>query len=159
MLRKDKMDSKVLPVGKDLIAQRWMWFRYALDDDVSCILKNDIHELINMYLTRHDEELETLRNQRSTTKRPKSSREHLLEATLTSDKDEYRSGFELPDITNGKVVKLLRAWDGDTNSMTRIKTIKVAMPIEKKKDDNDNNMKDVVDDKDKKLDVDAMDTK
>ncbi|CAO3631589.1 unnamed protein product [Cunninghamella echinulata] len=149
-MRKDKLESKGIPLAKDLKAQRWMWFRFALDENLPCIPKKDIHELINMYLVRHDEELETLKEQRSVTKRPKSSREHLLEASLTSDKDEYRSGFELPDLTNGKVVKLLRAWDGDTNSMSRIKTILVSMPMENKKEKDEDNVK---------KDQDAMDTK
>jgi translation machinery-associated protein 16 len=39
--------------------------------------------------------------------------------------------IELPDLTNGKAVKLLREWDGDTNSMTRIKTVRLHQRVPK----------------------------
>lgn len=36
--------------------------------------------------------------------------------------------LELPDLQNPKNVKILRAWDGDKNSMARIKTKMVQNP-------------------------------
>lgn len=45
--------------------------------------------------------------------------------------------IELPDMTNGKTLKLLREWDGDKNSMPRMTTTrlqKVAEPVVKKTD-------------------------
>jgi hypothetical protein len=38
------------------------------------------------------------------------------------------STLELPDLQNPKNVKILRAWDGDKNSMARIKTKIVVNP-------------------------------
>ncbi|KAI8098888.1 uncharacterized protein BX664DRAFT_319861 [Halteromyces radiatus] len=159
MMRKEKLTTRSTMTTKDLLAQRWMWFRFAMDDTLTCTTKDDMHDMISMYLERNDDELEKLQKDRQLTKRPKSSREHLLEATITSEKDEYKSGMELPDLTNGKVVKLLREWDGDTNSMTRIKTIRLHMRTPKAIQDmitDENKSKDI----EMKIDDDSlMDTK
>jgi len=39
--------------------------------------------------------------------------------------NQWTTLLELPDLQNPKNVKILRAWDGDKNSMARIKTKKV----------------------------------
>lgn len=44
--------------------------------------------------------------------------------------------IELPNMTNGKIIKLLREWDGDKNSMNRILTIKLIKPVEKEENEN-----------------------
>ncbi|KAF7731456.1 translation machinery-associated protein 16 [Apophysomyces ossiformis] len=137
-MRKEKLEKKSNERSNNPKAERWLWFRFAFDESLSFATKADIHDLIDMYLKRNDEELQKLREEResSSFKRPKSSRENLLEALIQSERAEYVSGFELPDLTNGKNVKLLREWDGDQNGMSRIKTIRVteaSTDIEKKK--------------------------
>ncbi|ORZ18991.1 hypothetical protein BCR42DRAFT_411995 [Absidia repens] len=132
IMRKDKLTTtRGATTTKDLLAQRWMWFRFALDESLPCTTKADMHDMIEMYLERNDDELKRLQQERVTTKRPKTSREHMIEAAIASDKDEYKSGMELPDLTNGKAVKLLRAWEGDTNGMNLIKTIRLHKPVVK----------------------------
>ncbi|ORX58187.1 hypothetical protein DM01DRAFT_1302217 [Hesseltinella vesiculosa] len=135
VMRKDKIGSKVNS-KKDNIANRWLWFRYSLDDGVAYTDEKGMHELVQLYLKRHDDELAELRAQRQKTKRPKSQREHLLEATLTSEKDEYRSGMDLPDMTIRKSLEVLRQWDGDSNGMDKIRTIRLHMPSEHDKKEN-----------------------
>lgn len=106
----------------------------------------DMHELIQLYLARNDDEINTLEKERARGhKKPKSSRQHFLEALKERESNEYVSGLgqlqkeliilnnlcikELPDMTNGKTLELLREWDGDKNSMSRIKTIRVRKPL------------------------------
>ncbi|CAO3671649.1 unnamed protein product [Umbelopsis vinacea] len=104
---------------------RWLWFKFALDDTLPCASSDELHSLIQMYLSRNDDELEKLQALRKDNTRPKSSRQDLVEAMIRKEYDEYDQGFELPDLQNPKNVKILRAWDGDKNSMARIKTKKV----------------------------------
>ncbi|KAG0173009.1 hypothetical protein DFQ28_006345 [Apophysomyces sp. BC1034] len=137
-MRKEKLEKKSSERATNPKAERWLWFRFAFDDALPSATRADIHELIDMYLKRNDEELQKLREDResSSFKRPKSSRETLLEALIASEHAEYVSGFELPDLTNGKSVKVLREWDGDQNGMTRIATIRVdqaSKDVERKK--------------------------
>lgn len=107
----------------------------------------DMHELIKLYLARNDDEINTLEKERARGhKKPKSPRQHFLEALKERESNEYVSGLgqlqkeliilnnnlcikELPDMTNGKTLELLREWDGDKNSMSRIKTIRVRKPL------------------------------
>jgi translation machinery-associated protein 16 len=94
-----------------------------------------LYELIELYLARHDEEIEQLENDRCRGHRkPKSPRQDLLEALKEREANEYVSGLELPDLTNGKTLKLLREWDGDKNSMSRISTIRIQKPTKEEQD-------------------------
>jgi hypothetical protein len=45
------------------------------------------------YLSRNDDELEKLQAQRKDSKRPKSSRQDLLEALIKKEREEYDKGF------------------------------------------------------------------
>ncbi|KAI8148026.1 translation machinery-associated protein 16, partial [Fennellomyces sp. T-0311] len=104
------------------IVERWLWFRYALDESLLCATKAQVYELIDMYLKRHDEELEALDQQRKKGgHRTKVPRHDLLTALKTSEESEYKSGFELPDLMVEKNVRMLREWDGDVNGMPRIR--------------------------------------
>ncbi|KAI7866783.1 hypothetical protein BDF14DRAFT_1727590, partial [Spinellus fusiger] len=81
------------------------------------------------YLERNNEELEKLVKERQIgNPRPKTNRENLLLALIENEKAEYKSGFEIPDMTNGKTLRLLREWDGDLNSMARMKSIRIIAP-------------------------------
>ncbi|CAO3681178.1 unnamed protein product [Rhizopus stolonifer] len=85
-----------------------------------------------MYLTRNDEELEELEQNRNKEHRtPKTPRQDFLEALKLREVNEYVSGIELPNFTNGKVLSFIREWDGDRNSMSRIKTLRFKKPTEK----------------------------
>lgn len=106
-----------------------MWFRYAFEEDKPVATKPEMHELIELYLERHDEEISDLEKDRSRGhKKPKNARQQLLESIKAREASEYISGMELPDMTNGKTLKLLRDWDGDKNSMPRMTTIRLQKP-------------------------------
>ncbi|KAG2221256.1 hypothetical protein INT45_012377, partial [Circinella minor] len=103
--------------------ERWLWFRYALDESNLCATKEQVHELIQLYLKRHDDELEQLEQERKKKggHRKKVPRHDILTALKISEESEYASGFELPDLLVEKNVRILREWDGDVNGMPRIR--------------------------------------
>jgi translation machinery-associated protein 16 len=133
-----------------LTGERWIWFRYAFEEDKTVATKPEMHELIEQYLVRHDDEIEELEQDRNKGHRkPKGPRQDFLESLRISEQNEYISGMgkiyksvclvyvfligvfiELPDMTNGKTLKLLREWDGDKNSMPRMTTIRLQKPTE-----------------------------
>ncbi|ORE01036.1 hypothetical protein BCV72DRAFT_246239 [Rhizopus microsporus var. microsporus] len=128
--RKEKMARKEQQKSVNPIGDRWLWFRYAFDEEKKAATMKDMHELIKLYLARNDDEINTLEKERARGhKKPKSPRQHFLEALKEREANEYVSGLELPDMTNGKTLELLREWDGDKNSMSRIKTIRVRKPL------------------------------
>ncbi|KAG0738692.1 hypothetical protein G6F26_009907 [Rhizopus arrhizus] len=133
--RREKMAKKEAQKSTNPIGDRWIWFRYAFDEEKSAATKKELYELIELYLARHDEEIEQLENDRCRGHRkPKSPRQDLLEALKEREANEYVSGLELPDLTNGKTLKLLREWDGDKNSMSRISTIRIQKPTKEEQD-------------------------
>ncbi|RUS33578.1 hypothetical protein BC938DRAFT_471034 [Jimgerdemannia flammicorona] len=99
--------------------ERWLWFRYALDDALPCATRLELHDLIDMYgsnsqsfiaascdvrslvhhspvnryLKRHDEELTELKALHRKGQRPKAAREDLLIALIKKERDEYAKGF------------------------------------------------------------------
>ncbi|KAI9263232.1 hypothetical protein BDA99DRAFT_509653 [Phascolomyces articulosus] len=103
--------------------ERWLWFRFALDESQPCATKEQVHELIDMYLKRYDEELKQLEQERKKKggHRKKVPRHDILTALKSSEESEYASGFELPDLLVEKNVRMLREWDGDVNGMPRIR--------------------------------------
>ncbi|CAJ0898841.1 7233_t:CDS:2 [Entrophospora sp. SA101] len=68
---------------------------------------------------------EILKLEESNKNKTKSSRQNFLEALKSKEKREHQTGFEIPDLLDPKNVKILREWDGDPNSLSRIKLIHI----------------------------------
>ncbi|KAI9482677.1 MAG: translation machinery-associated protein 16 [Benjaminiella poitrasii] len=131
--RREKLAQQEKKKQSNPKGERWLWFKEAFGEEKSVATKPELQQLIEIYLQRHDEEIEQLEQERNRGHRkPKSSRQELLESIKESEKNEYASGMELPDMTNGKVLKLLREWNGDKNGMSRIATIRIHKPDEGK---------------------------
>ncbi|CDH57117.1 ring finger domain-containing protein [Lichtheimia corymbifera JMRC:FSU:9682] len=124
ILRKNKLTQKKGDrTATNSRVERWLWFRYALDESIQCATKQQIHDLIEMYIERNDEQLQTLEAERQKLMhKRKDPKYDLLVANKELDLNEYKSGIELPDFNDGKNLKRLRDWDGDVNSMPLIKT-------------------------------------
>ncbi|KAI0251442.1 translation machinery-associated protein 16 [Lactifluus subvellereus] len=78
---------------------------------VAVLTMPELHDLVaNIWLTRHDAELEAEREARRKG-RPKSTKEQKLEETKLREAEEYRTGMEVPDLTHRENVALYRTWD------------------------------------------------
>ncbi|CAG8672621.1 10003_t:CDS:2, partial [Funneliformis caledonium] len=128
-LRKDRLErDKARRISEaQPIVERLLWFRYALDDALPCATKAEVYDLIEMYIARNDDDISNLDSPKYVHK-TKSSKQFLLDALKLKEKREYMEGFEIPNLMDPKNVKILRQWDGDTNSMSRIKTIRIEDP-------------------------------
>ncbi|KAK1221078.1 translation machinery-associated protein 16 [Marasmius sp. AFHP31] len=88
----------------------YLFFYHALPPEGVLTLE-DMHNLIaNVWLKQYDVELEQERATRRKG-RPKSAREMKLEEMQSREIDEYRTGFEVIDLTHPPTVSLLRLWD------------------------------------------------
>ncbi|PKY49713.1 hypothetical protein RhiirA4_528404 [Rhizophagus irregularis] len=124
-LRKDRLErgkTQRLSERVKPIVERLLWFRYAFDDTLPCATKAEVYDLIEMFINRNDNEILRLKS----TQKVNSSKYFYLESLKLKEKKEYIE--EIPDFMNPKNVKLLRQWDGDINSMTRIKIIRIEDP-------------------------------
>ena len=74
--------------------ERYIWFRYAFEEDKVVATKPEMHELIEQYLSRHDDEIAELEQDRNKGHRkPKAPRQDQLEALKISECNEYISGL------------------------------------------------------------------
>ncbi|KAJ2818425.1 translation machinery-associated protein 16 [Coemansia sp. 'formosensis'] len=83
----------------------------------------ELRQLVDVYLTRNDEDVETILAKKDEGKNLLQKESLFLQLTDSEVKEAKLAGVEVPDLTNGAVVKALRAWDGDLNSITTIKLI------------------------------------
>jgi len=71
----------------------------------------ELHVIVrDIWLARHDEELEQERAARRKG-RPKSAKEQKLEEIKLKEVEEYRTGLEIPDLMHEVNVELFRKWD------------------------------------------------
>ncbi|KAG0273748.1 hypothetical protein BGZ95_010464 [Linnemannia exigua] len=131
VLRKDRLEhrQKVRANNSFSTSDRILWFRHAVPDDVKTLTREEQHALIEEYLARYNEEYESLvALHRPGKVRPKAAREDMLAAFIAKERQEYASGFEIPDFSSPKNVVILREWDGDLNSLNRIKMVRLNDP-------------------------------
>ncbi|KAF8127396.1 hypothetical protein EV363DRAFT_1172410 [Boletus edulis] len=110
--RKSKLAQATIKRSKKyaLQADVYGFFFHALPP-VGVPTLEELHALVrDVWLTRHDDELEQERAARRKG-RPKSTREEKLEEIKLKEKEEYRTGFEVPDLTHEPTVQFLRQWD------------------------------------------------
>ncbi|KAG9041276.1 hypothetical protein FS837_012475 [Tulasnella sp. UAMH 9824] len=128
-LRKHKLTSAKSKRGKvqNDRNDRFVFFHHALPSDVPALTLPEVHEIIkDVWLHRHDvaiaEEAATRRKGE-----PRSSKEDKLLAAKKADEEEYRTGLEIPDLTDPMTVELFRRWeDGDPNYLPLLRMIRVS---------------------------------
>ncbi|CDZ96886.1 Translation machinery-associated protein 16 [Phaffia rhodozyma] len=130
VLRKAKLSkaSQARAKSTSQRLERPLFFHHSLSEPpFECHTLQGLHDLISeVYLTRWDDELETLRKERRAG-RPKSKREDDLEEIKRREAQEYESGFEVPDLTNPTTVTLLRSWTScDPSFLPQLRYIRVS---------------------------------
>ncbi|KAL0953678.1 hypothetical protein HGRIS_004876 [Hohenbuehelia grisea] len=111
-IRKGKMGNLATKRGKkqNSLQDVYGFFYHALPDEGVLTLE-ELHAVIrDIWLTRHDEELEEERAARRKG-RPKGVKELKLEDIKLREDDIYRTGMEVPDLTHPANVELFRRWD------------------------------------------------
>lgn len=88
-------------------------------------LMEQMKSFIERYISRHDEELKELKDQRRPG-RPPTSRQLLLEVTVENERQVYATGFRIPDLNNKETVERLKLWNGTSGGTTVMKFIHVS---------------------------------
>ncbi|KAF5388716.1 hypothetical protein D9757_004782 [Collybiopsis confluens] len=111
-LRKDKLVSLTSTRSKKhhILADFYGFFYHALPAEGALTLE-ELHSLVaDVWLGRYDEELEEERAARRKG-RPKSVKETKIEELKLREAGEYRTGFEVIDLTHFQNVALFKTWD------------------------------------------------
>uniref|UniRef100_A0A8C4W0A8 Translation machinery-associated protein 16 n=1 Tax=Gopherus evgoodei TaxID=1825980 RepID=A0A8C4W0A8_9SAUR len=113
-----------------IVGEKLQWFQSHLDPSKADYTKREACELIEKYLHRFSDELEQieLRNSiKGRQGRQHNSREMIIKQTIEHERQLYEGyGIDIPDIVNGKHLKIFREWDGDLKKLPNIKMRKVA---------------------------------
>ena len=111
----DRFNSKWAPKLEKLL----FFQQYLQENNITePISVEELHKITDLYLARHDEELEEILELHAIRKnRPKASREAQLKFTKEREMDEYVKGaFEVPDLSDELVMARMLQWNGDHTS-------------------------------------------
>lgn len=103
---------------------RVAFFQERLPETLHPFELEKIRELIQEFLDRHNEELETLKVERRSG-RPPSTRQTLLEQAIKAEAGEFESGFWLPDLQDVTTLEKLDQWKGNWQSLGTMKFVRV----------------------------------
>eukprot|EP00038_Savillea_parva_P028171 m.63603 g.63603 ORF g.63603 m.63603 type:complete len:185 (-) comp8163_c0_seq2:213-767(-) len=122
VLRDDKLAKMKKQANKRHLkeGERLLWFQDALTPGKEVYTFEEICELIEAYIHRHDEEIEAIRSEAALRGRPvQGNREHVLSMLQKVETEEFRTGFKLPDLRIPKMVKLFTEWQLELNLIPR----------------------------------------
>ncbi|KAJ1643232.1 translation machinery-associated protein 16 [Coemansia erecta] len=117
--------------------QKLVWFRDNMDtqeiqydrEPINGVKKTwtmkELGLLVDLYLDRHAEQLEELEEKKRMGRLLSPKEALFLENVGTERREAEMAGLEVPDLTSAAMVKYLRHWDGDINSVTDIKLVKI----------------------------------
>lgn len=113
-------------IKQNVLGEKIVWFKDNLPEtDASVYSKEEIKEMLVVYLARFDKELEEIVYKNSIGgKRTKQhcSREDAINMTKEREFREYKTcGIELPDLTNTNQVVLLKSWNGELRFLQNFK--------------------------------------
>lgn len=95
------------------------------NSDQEVFLLEQMKSFIEAYISRNDEELKELKDQRRPG-RPATSRQLQLEVAINDEKQVYLTGFRIPDLSNKETVERLKLWNGTNGGTTVLKFIHVS---------------------------------
>ncbi|GAA5836224.1 hypothetical protein JCM11251_007399 [Rhodosporidiobolus azoricus] len=140
--KKLELHGKVRRAAEVERIDRHLYFVHALPFDATSISLSDLHNLVNDYINRNENEAVQLaaeRESRSWRKTEgKGKREMEIEEEKKEETAEYRSGFVVPDLTLPENVALCRQWvkpapakegknakGGDPSFLGRIRMVRI----------------------------------
>ncbi|KAJ3397764.1 hypothetical protein HDV05_002877, partial [Chytridiales sp. JEL 0842] len=109
---------------RSILVNKLLFFKFALPPHLPTATTPLMHELIQLYISRNDDDIQTLQSQ-IRPGRPKPTKLLNLEMLKQADQHEYETGMKIPDLTDPKSVTALRNWEGDYNGLHLIKMVDV----------------------------------
>ncbi|KAI8916743.1 hypothetical protein PhCBS80983_g04437 [Powellomyces hirtus] len=109
-------------IKRTRLVDRMLWFKFVIENDMQTATIEQVHDIIQMYIGRHDAEILTI-EQSLRKGRPPPGRLELLRILRAKDMQEYNNGIEIPQLTDAKNVTRLKEWEGDYNAMASIKSV------------------------------------
>ncbi|ODQ67332.1 hypothetical protein NADFUDRAFT_40497 [Nadsonia fulvescens var. elongata DSM 6958] len=112
--------------AKEIRLLRTRFFKEAISTvDKSSFDLQDMKDLIEVFISRDDDELRKLKDARRPG-RPASGRQDILQMKIEAEKKEYKTGYLMVDLSDVENVKFLRNWNGSQGGAGIIKFIRIS---------------------------------
>lgn len=113
-------------IKSNITGEKLSWFLGQLEEGrTTPLTPQEFEDLIALYFTRFDEELEQINLKQSIGKHranQHAARKDVITITLEKERSEYRSGgLELLNLCDPLKLKMLRDWDGSALSVQHLK--------------------------------------
>jgi translation machinery-associated protein 16 len=123
-------DERVMKMTSNRQKQNRPWldriafFQDRLPDTLHPLDLDVIKSLVAEYLSRHDAELEELKNERRPG-RPPSNRQLLLQQAMDAERKEYEAGLWLPDLRDEQTLMKLDGWTGEWSALSPFRFVRL----------------------------------
>ncbi|XP_016924267.1 translation machinery-associated protein 16 homolog [Drosophila suzukii] len=113
-------------IKSNLTGEKLSWFLAQIGEErTEPLSPQELEDLIELYFTRFDEELEQINLKQSIGKHranQHAARKDVITMTLEKERNEYRTGgLELVNLCDPLKFKMLRDWDGSALSVQHLK--------------------------------------
>ncbi|KAI8033447.1 hypothetical protein M5D96_013810 [Drosophila gunungcola] len=113
-------------IKSNITGEKLSWFLGQIDEGrTEPLTPQELEDLIELYFTRFDEELEQINLKQSIGKHranQHAARKDVITMTLEKERNEFRSGgLELMNLCDPLKLKTLREWDGSALSVQHLK--------------------------------------
>lgn len=113
-------------IKSNITGEKLSWFLGQIDEGRTEPLRpQELEDLIELYFTRFDEELEQINLKQSIGKHranQHAARKDVITMTLEKERNEFRTGgLELMNLCDPLKLKMLRDWDGSALSVQHLK--------------------------------------
>ena len=104
--------------------ERIAFMQDSIPETLHPLEEKEVRVLVQAYLSRDDEELKQMKAERRAG-RPPSTRQTALEQLRELEKQEYESGFWLPNMQDEETLQKLDAWKGDWLSLGNLRFVRL----------------------------------
>lgn len=91
-------------------------------DDIPTFSISDVQDLLETWISRNDDEIESLKEQRRPG-RPKSKKLEQLEEVKAKEVHQFETGWKVPDLRHKQTCVFMKSWAGDHGKLTAMKHI------------------------------------
>ncbi|XP_019874672.1 translation machinery-associated protein 16 homolog [Aethina tumida] len=127
-MKKQSVKDKNKHLGNiklNILGEKLLWFRDHLNPEWTCCTPNQVHELIQSYIDRFNEELEQIKLKHSIGNRKNrqhASRQDIINLSIKRETEEFNTcGIEIPDLLDVEQFNRLKEWNGELRFLQNFK--------------------------------------
>ncbi|KTW27689.1 hypothetical protein T552_02129 [Pneumocystis carinii B80] len=119
-----KKERKIREKRRDIQISRCIYFKSIVElENITKLSLKELNKLIERYIHRNDSKIQE--SSCSDLHPHHSSKKESFKRVFYDEQNEYKNGFNVPDITDEENVLALKKWTGNYNDLHTLKFIRV----------------------------------